>query len=144
MNSYGYGRAQFYDLSTEMIQADVKGKSPRSVERFLIQLGILHSSQKRVDLLYEDEYIGVLTIFYYNRYLYLQFYVFLIFLLIFFISYLIMNLARAREHLELRVSQRTADLENEINNRRKTEENLRLTLDSIGDGVISTDRKGGS
>ncbi|MCB0195567.1 MAG: PAS domain S-box protein [Anaerolineae bacterium] len=53
------------------------------------------------------------------------------------------------ENLEKRVYERTKDLEQEIKEReqaeaalRKNEENLRITLNSIGDAVISTDTDG--
>ena len=142
VNSYAYGRARFYDMSTNRIQGDVSGKEPNRIDSFLMELGVLRSTEKEVELFHGNELIGILTIESYNRYIYWQFYLFLVYILVFFITSLIMNLARARQLLEERVKLRTADLEEEVNSRLKAEENLRMTLDSIGEGVISTDRDG--
>ena len=142
VDSNSYGGARFFDFSTNLIQSDVKGKNPGRLDSLLIDLGILRATEKEIELYHENELIGILKIDSYNRYIYLQFYVCLVYILFFFIAYLIMNLARARAFLEERVRLRTADLQKEIDNRLKTEKNLRLTLDSIGDGVISTDRNG--
>ena len=141
-NSYSYSRVQFYDSGTEQMQADILGPQADKVDSFFISLKLLRSTQKHVDIFYEGQIIGSLNVFSYNRYVYWQLYIVLLFILIYFISYLFMNLSRARKFLEQRVRVRTAELEDEINNRMKTEEKLKLTLDSIGDGVISTDREG--
>ena len=132
VNSYSYGRVQFYDKSTDRIQVDVAGKALNKVDSFFNRLGVLRIHRKKEELFHNGDSIGELEILFYNHHIYFQFYILLVFILFFSISYLIVRLVRARESLEARVRLRTTDLQEEITGRQKVEEKLRLTLDSIG------------
>ena len=142
INSYGYKRVVFNDTVYGNNMVDIQGLPPGIIDNLLISLGLLRTTRKTVNIYYEKVHLGTLVVFSYNRYVYQQFYLLLIFILMVCISYLILHLNRARSTLEQRVLQRTVEMEKHITNRMRMEENLKLTLDSIGDGVISTDREG--
>ena len=142
VNNNRYKFADFFDDSTKRITVKVEGPLLEQFSSVLLRLGILHSREERRVVVHDGEPLGYLTVSFYNYQIYIYAYIFLILLLMLLIEFLVIRLLREREALEIRVGERTAELEKEIRIRRMTEKDLHLTLNSIGDGVLATDLEG--
>ncbi|MDC7224562.1 MAG: response regulator [Spirochaetales bacterium] len=119
---------EIYDGFSHNIILRVEGTEPLGLSRLLERLGIIAQRLYETPIIYENQVIGELRLVRYHRVIYLKFISFLILILIFLIIILIENLTNTRNELESKVLERTED--------------LKVILDSIGDGVVMTDREG--
>ena len=142
VDNHSYESAAFYDDSIKRVTVKIEGPALGPFSSLLYRLGILQSRELRREVVYEEDALGSLSVRFYNLYVYTYAYVCLIMFLMIMIEFLIIRLFREREALEIRVGERTFELEKEIRIRRMTEKDLYLTLHSIADGVITTDLEG--
>lgn len=140
--SQKYYKISYFDFISDTIQVSVFGPPMNSLNNLLVEIGIMKTSTIRKDVIRAEDILGYIEITKYNWYLYIYIYVFLIQLLFQYIAFLLINLNQTKVLLEVRVKERTFELEQEVSFRKEAEDNLRLTLDSINDGVITTDKNG--
>ncbi len=138
-----YARAAYRDSTSGLTVLSVEGEDGSPLEKFLIRIGLAGTHDLVRPVVYNGEGLGQLTVTFVSRNIFIFAYVFLIYVLIELVLILNLNLVRMNESLEERIALRTEDLEKEVTARRRAEDDLRLILDSIGEGVIATDREGG-
>jgi len=135
-----YSRVTYYDNVTGNMELDLNGPALTGFDALIQKLNLLQELEISHSVTRNNgEELGMLHIFYANKRIYIYSYIFNIYILIQFILFLIIRLNRERSGLEVRVRERTEELEREIEYRKNIQEDLRLTLDSIGDGVIILD-----
>ncbi len=134
-----YESIKVLDNTGREVEVEVKGHPPSFLETFLIAIHLIPTVELTIPVLRNEELLGYLSIIRYNREIYYHALALLILCISLFIFYLTVSLYRARNFLEEIVRQRTKDLNWEIGNRERIERDLRLTLNSLGEGVITTD-----
>ncbi len=141
--SNNYSRISYYDNVSKSIELQLMGAPLKGFNLFMNKVHLMNEQELIQKVSRDEDDLGSVHIFYFNKRIYTYSYIFLIYVLILFILYLIIRLYRERSGLEIRVNKRTEELEQEVINRKRVQDDLRLTLDSIGDGVmiLDTDRK---
>ena len=137
-----YSNITYYDLISKEDKVSVDGPALNRLDGIFYKIGILKLKTIKQNIVWDSEIIGFIEILVLNRSFYIYLSIFLIQVLCQFIAYLLISLVKSREFLEFRVKARTFDLEKEVRHRQKAENNLQLILDSITDGVITTNNKG--
>ena len=113
----------------------VEGKELNKFDSFLASINLIPKIQLESEVIYDGKTIGQIKAVWYSRTIYTYAYGFAILILLYVVIHLYVKIYQANQLLEIRVRERTSDL-------RDREENLRTTLDSIGDAVIATDLNG--
>ncbi len=113
----------------------VEGQALGKFESFLASINLIPKIQLESEVVYEGNTIGQIKAVWYSRTIYTYVYGLAILILLYGVIHLYIRIYETNHLLEIRVRERTADL-------RSKEENLRTTLDSIGDAVITTDLNG--
>ena len=134
-----YESIKILDKSGTEVQVEVRGHTPSAVEAFLIALHLIPTVELTNPVIRDGKLLGYLSMYRYNTEIYYHAIALLVLFISLFIFYLNVSLYRARNFLENIVKQRTKDLNQEISNRKMIERDLRLTLNSLGEGVITTD-----
>jgi len=134
-----YKSIKVLDKTGKEVQVEVRGNPPSAIESFLIAIHLISTVERTNPVVRNGELLGYLSMIRYNMEIYYHALVLLILFISLFILYLTASLYRARNFLEEIVKQRTKDLNLEISNRKRIERDLRLTLNSLGEGVITTD-----
>ncbi|MCF8303688.1 MAG: PAS domain S-box protein [Bacteroidales bacterium] len=135
---------------------EIAGATPGKFKQTLISFNLIPVKTLTSAIKYQGETIGRIEAEWYPHTIFRHAYVLLILLMILLIFLLHMKVVHEKRTLEQKVNERTSDLTNtnkrlekEIADRgaienelRQNEEQLRITLNSIGDAVITTDIKG--
>ena len=137
--SNNYSRISYYDNVSKNLELELKGSPLSGFNAFMNKLYLLNELDLSRNVTRDNEVLGVLYITYLNKRIYTYSYIFLIYILILFILYLIIRLYGERRGLRIRVDKRTEEMEQEVANRKRIQDDLRQTLNSIGDGVIILD-----
>lgn len=98
-------------------------------------IGLIRRSELSVPVLYGGEPIGRLDVVHLDKSIYVYLYWLLVFGLVWVGVKLFFQTLRGKRMLEVRVQERTRELQ-------ESNENLHVTMDSIGDGVITIDAAG--
>jgi PAS domain S-box-containing protein len=134
-------RLHHYERMTVFAEPDhysfiqVEGEPPEPLDQWFLRMRLLWKNRMQVPVYYQGEVIGQLEVEHINKRIYTYLYWFLVVCLIWVGLKLFLQLLHGKQMLEVRVAERTAELEN-------SKERLNVTLDSIGDSVIATDRDG--
>jgi PAS domain S-box-containing protein len=120
----GYLALTVYDEGDSVFLA-IQGSPLTKTDRLLSSLHLLPIHQIGTNIVYEDNTIGRIAAQWPNRSGYLYFNIFFWVLMVLVGITLLLSLIDTKRSLEDRVKERTAALENEITERKKTEEALR-------------------
>ena len=122
--AYKYGRIIVTQDSGEIF-IDLEHSFQKPIDRFLISLNLIASADIISDVVYKEKIIGQITATWYNTAVYIYSYaLILVFLLVAVLWYYLRTLT-AKLVLEAHVIERTADLREEITERKNAEEALR-------------------
>ncbi len=113
------------------IGSDGSGRCDRAFE----WIGLIRHRPLTAPVLYGGEQVGRLDVIHVNKNIYLYLYWLLVLVLVWLGANFFSQVLKGKRMLEFRVQERTHELQ-------KSNENLRVTLDSIGDAVIATDTAG--
>ena len=118
-------------------------------DRVLYNLNLIPETIMQFDIVHDEEVIGYLTAAYRNKNVYIYFYAFIVFFLIYFVVILFIRTVGDKHQLENRVRERTLELEEEIEERKKIEMELKEArnyisniIDSMPSILISLDSEG--
>lgn len=120
----GYERITVID-DKEKVFLDIIGSSPTETERFLFYTGLIPRYRLESTIEYEGKVIGKIVAAWPCRAIYLYTYILFCIILILIACSLFLKLIESNFTLEKRVRERTAELEKENSERRRTEEALR-------------------
>ncbi len=144
-------RLNHYELVTVLDDSDsrlleIDGGQPGGLGQFLAQLGLIRLTKLESEITYRGEVIGTLSLVHRSHAIYSYAYIFVVTSLLCAVTMTwakthITNrmLMEARENLELRVKQRTIELENEVTDRRQVEQALRLSENQYAETISSID-----
>ncbi len=148
--SYNYAALSVVEAEGRGVFYDAPVMETGAFEGLLMAARLMPAIPLESNVLYQGRTIGSIEAVWVSRAIYTHAVVFVFFIMGFAVFLLYVRILQANQMLEQRVIQRTSALaaantllKNEISEReeiettlRRSEENLRTTLDSIGDGVI--------
>ncbi|MBU0985294.1 MAG: PAS domain S-box protein, partial [candidate division Zixibacteria bacterium] len=133
--SHTYRSLAVLDIDGTVFESSTSA-APGGVTKQLMRLGLIPESELSANVYYDQRVIGQVRAVWLNTAIYGHTLVLVLLILLVTIVRLYASILIAKRDLELRVRERTAQLS-------EREEHLRITLNSIGDAVITTDDKSG-
>ncbi|MDC7224561.1 MAG: response regulator [Spirochaetales bacterium] len=133
---------EIYDNYSEDLILRALAPDQTGLVNLLIAARLIGQREYEVPIIYMEEVIGKLRMIRYNKNIFTHGWAFFLLFLLYIATILLMNLLKAREDLEYKVRERTADLQKEVDSRKKAEEDLNVVLNSIGDAVMTVDKNG--
>jgi len=103
----------------------IDGPQFTGLDLFLENVGLIPRTNMVFDIIHNEEVIGHLVADYRNTNIYIYLYAFALFVLIYFVIFLFFKINNANHQLEDRVRDRTFELEEEIEERKKVESDLK-------------------
>ena len=134
-------RITIYTSSNEIF-INIIGPDHNLPDQILSRLKLIQKVTLQSDISYRGEVIGKIEAIHHSENIYLYFYVLILLVLLVRVIQLYLHNLEARNLLEIRVKERTADLSQTQKALADEKERLTVTLRSIGDGVITTDVEG--
>lgn len=116
----------------------LEGKPAPAFEQFLSAIRLIHVHQFRSDIFYGNRKIGTINVRWPCKAIYLYLYVLLCIILLLNGIALYLKLLDAKSYLESRVKQRTAELELEIQQRKKAQDELKFQAQRLSMHVQHT------
>jgi len=131
-----FGSIAIFGLNGEEFLS-IKGPSLNSFDLFLENMGLISRINMEFDISYNGEKIGILKGIYRNKNIYMYFYVLVFIVLFYFVVILFIKTVDAKHQLESRVRKRTFELEEEIEERKKIETELKNARNYISNIIDS-------
>ncbi len=103
----------------------LEGPKLQALDYFLDQIGFFPKTIISAEVKHDGEIIGQLIVHHRNLNIYTHFYVLVMFLLAYFVLVLFLKTNYDKQQVEIRVQERTTELTNEIDERKRIEERLK-------------------
>ena len=130
-----YESITVFSLSDETPFIKINVPTDKALNKLFIRLGLIPKKQINTLIYHKDIKIGRMEVVHLHDNIYLYMFVLLVLILIWIGVKFYLQTIDAKHTLELKVEEKTREFQ-------KSEENMRITLKSIGDGVIATDTEG--
>jgi len=119
-NSHKYKKlVVIYSSNEKFINIEYRLKSP--IDLFFESLSLINVIPLKSKIIHDTKVIGEISVEWYNTAIYIYLFVFIIILLVLTIFWFILRVQKHRTKLEIRVKERTVELNKEIEERKQTE-----------------------